>query len=177
MLLDLRPYELPPIFQAIYYFTVDQWDGFRTERREILEALAGTPNVVALTGDIHAFYAAEIHVDPDDLTDEPVLVEFVTAGISSSPVQEIAATVVAGDPAFEPLADLVPQFDTVLQATSPEYKYASSNAHGVAIVEVDAEELTVEFLELADVKSSEWDGALTRTKLKTITGSNRVTSV
>jgi alkaline phosphatase D len=176
MLLDLRPYDLPPIFQAIYYFTVDQWDGFRTERREILEALAGTPNVVALTGDIHAFYAAEIHVDPDDLADEPVLVEFITAGISSSPVQEIAATVVAGDPAFEPLADLVPQFDTVLQATSPEYKYARSNAHGVAIVEVDADELAVEFLEISDVKSAEWDGAITRTKLKTVAGSNRVTS-
>lgn len=177
MLLDLRPYDLPPIFQAIYYFTVDQWDGYRSERRDILEALSGTPNVVALTGDIHAFYAAEIHVDPDVLTDEPVLVEFITAGISSSPVQEIAATVVAGDPAFEPLADLVPQFDTVLQATSLEYKYASSNAHGVAIVEVDGEELGVEFLELADVKSAEWDGALTRTKLKTLAGSNRVTSV
>ena len=176
MMLDLRPYELPPAFQAVYYFTVDQWDGYRTERKQILEALAGTPNVVALTGDIHGFFAAEIHTDPADVSTEPVLVEYVTAGISSSPVQEIAATVVEGDEAFAALAALVPQFDTVLTETSPEYKHSSSNAHGVAIVDVTAQEFAVEFLEIADVKNKDWDGTVKRVKFKTAAGSTRVTS-
>ena len=38
MLIDLTPFDVPELFQAIYYFTVDQWDGFRTERAEILSA-------------------------------------------------------------------------------------------------------------------------------------------
>ncbi len=175
MLLDLTTFGLPDIFSKIYYFTVDQWDGYRTERAEILNAIAGTPNMVALTGDIHAFYAAEIHADPDVLTGDPLMVEYVTAGISSSPVQQIAATVVEGNPAFADLAALVPQFDEILQATSGEYKYANSNTHGVAIVDIDAAaEFKVTFLQIADVKTEDWDGKVTRKSFRTVAGSNKV---
>lgn len=174
MCLDLTSFDIPESFKAIYYFTADQWDGYRSERREILEAIAGEKNVVALTGDIHAFYAAEIHVDPDVLDDEPVMVEYVTAGISSSPAQEITANVVAGNPLFESLADLVPQFDEILRATSLEYKYAKSQSHGVTIVEVSAEEIVVEFLQIADVKTKEWNGKVDRVVHRTVAGSSRV---
>jgi hypothetical protein len=64
----------------------------------------------------------------------------------------------------------------VLTETSPEYKHSSSNAHGVAIVDVTAEEFAVEFLEIADVKSKDWDGSVKRVKFKTTAGSTRVTS-
>lgn len=173
MLLDLTSFDIPEAFKAIYYFTVDQWDGYRSERREILEAFAaaGTTNIVALTGDIHAFYAAEIHVDPDDLTDKPVLVEFVTAGISSSPAQEITQNVVDSNSSFAELAGLVPQFDTILTDTSPEYKYANSLSHGISIVEVRGNtELEVTFLQIADVKSEQWDEKLERVVWKTKSG-------
>ncbi len=174
MLIDLTSFEIPDMFKGIYYFTVDQWDGYRSERAEILQALSGVSNVVALTGDIHAFYAAEIHLDPDVLTDEPVMVEYVTAGISSSPVQEIAQGVVDSSGAFEPLSDLVPQFDTILTATSPEYIYANSNIHGVAFVEVSAAELAVTFFEIADVKQEDWDGSVQKRSFRTVAGTNRV---
>lgn len=175
MMLDLTPFDIPDAFKGIYYFTADQWDGYRSERSEILNAINGTRNVVALTGDIHAFYACEIHVDPDAITGTPALVEYVTAGISSSPAQEITQGVVDSNPAFATLAGLVPMFDPILTATSPEYKYANSLSHGLAIVDVDGDtELRVTFLQIADVKKAEWDGSLTRKSFKTVSGSNTV---
>lgn len=178
MMLDLTSFDIPESFKGIYYFTADQWDGYRTERKEILTAIAGTRNMVALTGDIHAFYACEIHVDPDAITGAPALVEYVTAGISSSPAQEITQGTVDSNPAFSSLASLVPMFDQILRATSPEYKFANSLGHGIAIVEVDADvELRVTFLAIPDVKKPDWDGSLTRTSFKTVSGSNTVTAV
>lgn len=174
MVLDLSSFDLPEAFKGLYYFTVDQWDGFRTERREIVEALAGTPNVVVLTGDIHGFYTAEIRVDPDDPTDEPVLVEYVTSGISSSPVQQIAKSAVDGNPDFEALGALVPQFDEVLALASHEYGYRSSNVNGISIVEVDgAKEIRVTFLEVTEVREAQ-AGAVTKRRFRTRAGTNRV---
>jgi alkaline phosphatase D len=178
MTLDLSGFPaLPAGFKGLYYFTVDQWDGYRTERKEILEQLASVQNLVALTGDIHAFYSGELHVDFDAPGATPIGVEYVTAGISSSPVQEITAVAVKGlDPTnLFGLADLVPQFDDILLSSAPHYKYAASTVHGVAVVEVDrAAELRVHFLQVSDVKSATWDGSFERVSFRTLAGSNRV---
>ena len=65
MALDLRDVEgVPPTFHNTYYFKTDQWDGFRSERAQILAALADVENVVVLSGDLHGFYAAELRADP-----------------------------------------------------------------------------------------------------------------
>lgn len=175
MMLDLTSFDIPEDFKGIYYFTADQWDGYRTERKEVLQSIAGIQNVVALTGDIHAFYACEIHTDPDAMTGSPQLVEFVTAGISSSPAQEITQGVVDSSPLFSTLAPLVPQFDAILTSTSPEYKYANSLSHGLAIVDVNgATDFTVTFLQIPDVKTATFDGNVTRKAFKTTNGSNTV---
>ncbi len=174
MLLDLTPFDIPDGFKGVYYFTADQWDGYRTERGEVLAAIAGTRNVVALTGDIHAFYACEIHVDPDAITGAPALVEYVTAGISSSPVQEISQNVVDSNPAFAALSPLVPMFDQVMLGTSPEYKYGKSQSHGVAIVDVNGDtDIVVTFLQIADVKSPT-PGGVERKSFRTPSGSSTV---
>ena len=64
-----RPDNIPIINLAPYtvYINADQWDGFRSERAEILDALskANVENLLVFTGDIHSFYAAELHVDFD----------------------------------------------------------------------------------------------------------------
>jgi alkaline phosphatase D len=177
MCVDLNPFpKVPALFKGLYYFTVDQWDGFRTERAEILGALSGVKNLVVLTGDIHAFYAAELQVDFDKPA-APVAVEYVCAGISSAPVQEITESVVAQLDASGSfgLKDLVPQFDQVISAASPAYKYTKSSTHGIAVVDVDSDkEIRVTFVQIADVKSKSWDGKATRVKLKTVSGSNTV---
>ncbi len=58
MLVDLRSFELLPEgrFKNLFYFSVDQWDGYRSERAELLRTIAGVDNVVAIAGDIHAFH-------------------------------------------------------------------------------------------------------------------------
>jgi alkaline phosphatase D len=174
---------VPPLFKGVYYFTVDQWDGFRSERTEILQQLASVENLVALTGDIHAFYAAELHVDFDAPGPKPIGVEYVTAGISSSPVQEITSVAVLSlDPPTPEcptgcfgLADLVPQFDQILTATSQHYKYANSQAHGVSVMEVNRKkEIRVHFFHIADVKTEAWDGSFERVSFRTASGSNVV---
>ena len=177
MCLDLSPFNVPAVFKAVFYFTADQWDGYRSERAEVLGALSGVNNLVVLTGDIHAFYAGEVHVDFDKPSATPMAVEYVCAGISSSPAQEITAGVVTDlDPTGAyGLKDLVPQFDAVMSAASPHYKYTNSMIHGVALIDVDADkEVRVTFVEIADVKSKTWDEKPTRVKFKTTSGSNKV---
>src|SRR5262249_30823217 len=85
MVANLSSFKSLGSFADKFYLTVDQWDGFRSERQEILTALSGVDNIVAITGDIHAFYASELHPDFDNPGPKPVAVEYVTSGISSQP--------------------------------------------------------------------------------------------
>jgi alkaline phosphatase D len=178
MIFDLSGFtSVPAIFKGIYYFTADQWDGYRSERAEVLGQLAGVQNLVVVTGDIHAFYAGELHVDFDNPGTTPIGVEYVCAGISSSPVQEITETQVLkldADGSYG-LKELVPQFDSLIAAACPHTKYGRSFAHGLAIMDVDGDkEVRVTFLDLQDVKSKDWDGKFDRTTFRTTSGSNLI---
>ncbi|MCC6663317.1 MAG: alkaline phosphatase D family protein [Polyangiaceae bacterium] len=180
MTVDLTLPAVPIIFQGIWYLTVDQWDGFRTERKELLQALSGVENLVVLTGDIHAFYAGELHVDFDAPGAKPIGVEYVCAGISSSPFQEIVANQVLaldadGKFGLKELAQDVTKFDAALTTANPHYKHIDSFAHGIAIVDVNADkDIQVTFMKVADVKSKAFDGKVTKTVYKTTAGSNKV---
>lgn len=177
MAIDLSSFDsLPEEFQDLFYFSVDQWDGYRSERRAIFDALAEVDNLVVLTGDIHAFYASELYQDFDD-PGEPVAVEFVTAGISSGAVQEITQQTVDGNPLLASLGlgDLVPRFDEILGATNPHYKFADSRANGVAIAEVSDDAVEVTFLIVPDITSATLTNPVQRIKLRTEAGSKRIT--
>jgi alkaline phosphatase D len=65
----------------------DGWDGYPTERKELLTFLKDNniENVVVLTGDIHAHFAGVLLDDFDSTgTPVPVATELITAGISSN---------------------------------------------------------------------------------------------
>jgi alkaline phosphatase D len=63
----------------------DGWDGYPTERRELLSFIgAAVDNVVVLTGDIHAHFASTLVDNFDDPNGNTVAVELITAGISSN---------------------------------------------------------------------------------------------
>jgi alkaline phosphatase D len=179
MALDLSGFpSLPDQFRDEFYFSLDQWDGYRSERAEILGAIAGTSNVVSLAGDIHAHYAGELHVD-FDAPAEPVGVEFVVAGISSMPVQEETRIAVEGNPTLVALglADLVPMFDSVLQSTNPHYAYTASLAYGIGIVEVAADSIEVELLHITEALEPVWDEQVGRVRFRVASGSPRLTRV
>lgn len=179
MALDLSDFEqLPGQFREKFYFTTDQWDGYRSERAEILGALTGTRNLAVFTGDIHAFFAAEVHQDYDAPA-EPMAVEYVCAGISSESAREISERIIAGSDTLSDLGllELVPEFDNVLQATSPHYVYADSLANGIGIVEVDGDvEMRVTFLYVNDVKDPTDSGAANRVSFRTPSGSSQILS-
>jgi alkaline phosphatase D len=76
---------LAPFF-ARFLLNCDQWDGYNGERKSLMAHLKANNigNVVALTGDIHAFFAGTVNDDFDAAGGgTPVMVDLVSAGISS----------------------------------------------------------------------------------------------
>lgn len=176
MTANLKAFDkLPDIFRDRFYLNTDQWDGFRTERQEILSALSGVDNLVAITGDIHAFYASELHVDFDNPTPKPVGVEYVTAGISSEPIAHAAERVLSA-PAFKDLGllELVPMWDDLVKEASPHYKYANSVFNGLAVCDLSADKLEVTFLVVKDVVTLPFNGDVERVRFRTMAGSNKI---
>ncbi len=75
---------LAPFFGK-FAVNADQWDGYNAERKDLMAYLKANAvsNVVALTGDIHAFFAGTVMDDFDAAAPAPVMVDLVTAGVSS----------------------------------------------------------------------------------------------
>lgn len=145
---DLSPYSLPPQFKRSFYLTTDAWDGFRNKRDELLERLVGLGGVVAITGDVHAFYAGTPGPSGDPTKK---IVELVGGSVSSASFREILTSQVASDPTLRGLpgaAALALSIDSLL--TSPETKinphlaHANSNAHGYVVVEASGQELVAD---------------------------------
>jgi alkaline phosphatase D len=76
---------LAPYFRK-FLINCDQWDGYNAERKALMAHLKTNSigNVVALTGDIHSFFAGTVSDDFDAAGGgTPVMVDLVSAGVSS----------------------------------------------------------------------------------------------
>ena len=76
---------LTPYFTK-FLLNADQWDGYNAERKQLMQHLKDNniKNVVALTGDIHSFFAGTVSNDFDAAEGgTPTMVDLVTAGMSS----------------------------------------------------------------------------------------------
>lgn len=146
--IDLSEEEtLPPQFRQRYYMNLDCWDGFRNRRSALLEQLSALDNVVAITGDIHGFYAGTPMVN-DDPTKK--IVEIVGSSVSSKTFKEELKSQVASDPVLSQLpgasllASLIDSFLTNPNTRpNPQLGYANSGANGFCVAEVSADELVV----------------------------------
>jgi alkaline phosphatase D len=179
MVVDLTGYpDLPETFRERFYFKTDQWDGFRSERRALLEACAGVDNLVVLSGDLHGFYAAELHADFDAPGAEPLAAEYAVSAVSA-PTIEVQLTEVVESNIFLDalgLGALIPQFDANLLATNPHLRHAESRNNGLALVDVVASEVRVTFVEVDEVTRP--TGGITReVGFRTRAGSRRVERV
>jgi alkaline phosphatase D len=153
MVLDLSSYaQLPDQFRNRFYFKTDQWDGYRSERRALLEACASVENMVVLSGDLHGFYASELHAD-FDAPGDPICPEYVVSAISAATVDVQLDAVIESNVLLKGLglAGLVPEFDANLLATNPHILYAESTKNGLAIVEIGAQQVDVTFQAASDV--------------------------
>ena len=178
MLLDLSSFPtVPEMFRKNFYFSVDQWDGYRSERAEILGTLAdaGVTNLVSFAGDIHAFFAGELQRD-FDAPGAPVGVEYTCAGISSSSVQDITQRTVDGSELFTALGlgALVPQMDAILTSANPAYRYVKAHANGLGLASISAGEVRVKLVHVAEVTVAALATPPTIVELVTRVGTNRV---
>jgi alkaline phosphatase D len=71
-------------------FWTDSWNGYHAARARLLRQLHDTrvSNPVVLSGDIHSFVAADLHLEPADPTTPCVASELVTTSITSQPPSE-----------------------------------------------------------------------------------------
>jgi alkaline phosphatase D len=77
-----------------YDVWTDGWDGYAGARTRLLNRIAarGTRNVIALGGDMHAFYATDLKADFGDADALPVATEFVGTSITSDDVDYAAVS-------------------------------------------------------------------------------------
>ncbi len=157
-LIDLRNYDLPPNLRKLFYFKLDQWDGYRSERRYLLKELEGTENVVFLTGDLHASIASPVYVDYD-LPVTPVAVEYMGPSISSVSLQEQLKAALDSSPLLQivgkisRLNQIISSSEEVVLRSNPYFKFVDLSDYGYAVVSFSAEKLTVEFVLFRDVFS------------------------
>lgn len=131
----------PEPFNNMYYLSLDLWDGHRNRRNTVLGQLGGIENLVAITGDIHGFYAGTPWPEGDE---SQRIIEFVTSSISSASFKEILEITVATNPLlanFEEAALLVAAIDNILGSssllTNRHLGYTQSGQHGFVLVELD----------------------------------------
>jgi alkaline phosphatase D len=168
---------IPSIFTYTVYINADQWDGYRSEREEIMRAFtrAKVDNLLVLTGDIHAFFASEIHVDFTTPTVKPAAVEYVTAGISSASLKALLDKFV---PVGSYLRFIVEAWaaraDDSLKESNPHLRFSNSNAYGFSMVTIDSAKTEVTFAEVDDPLKPMYTGVLRRRKFITRVGTNKI---
>lgn len=148
----------PPPYNAVYVVNCDAWDGYPMHKAELMGYLKANnvQNVVAITGDLHAFQCGVVRDTPDPATGTPVLVDFVTAGISSSSFYSYLKAGAAGTPLASLVADQ-PTFEAVVGGNNPDLLYHDHDAQGYATATVTAAQMVVTFTK---VKPLNADGTL-----------------
>jgi alkaline phosphatase D len=157
--IDVTTFAVPPQYQRRFYMNVDDWNGFRDKRDELLTALSALSNVVVITGDIHAFYASTPMVEADPTRK---IVEFVGSSISTASFRDLLISQVENDPSLAPVKDaamiLASGIDTFLTDTTakinPHLGYANSTVNGFSVVEATSSDFTVTFYEIASTESA-----------------------
>jgi alkaline phosphatase D len=156
MWLDLRK-AAPPAFDQVYVVNADSWDGYPAHRAELLAWLRsqGIRNVVAITGDLHAFECGVLYDNADPSTGVPVAVDFVSAGISSASFYQYVKARATNSPLAD-LVSLASLFDDLLRRNNPALVHTDLDAQGYAVATVTAAEFSVVF---SKVKPLNLDGS------------------
>ncbi|MEN9868468.1 MAG: hypothetical protein RL748_4058 [Pseudomonadota bacterium] len=176
MMIDLRG-RAPSPYDQLFVVNADTFDGYPSHRAELMNYVKNQniSNLVAITGDLHAFQCAVIRDNANPATGIPVAVDFVAAGISSSSTYSYFK---AGA-GTTPLAQLVATpatWNGILGANNPDFAYIDQDAQGYVTATVTANSFTVWFNKIKPLNA---DGSkpasplLKRTKITVAAGSNR----
>jgi alkaline phosphatase D len=130
--LDLRSIAPPPA-NAVVVLDCDAWDGYPSHKADLTSFLKtrGITNLVAITGDLHAFQAGIVRDVPDPATGTPVMIDLMSAGVSSRPFFQDVTRYTAG----LPIASLIGSsglLDAFIRQNNPDMLYADHDAIGYA---------------------------------------------
>lgn len=135
---------VPEFLRGKFLLSVEDWDGMPDRRDELVAALSEIGGVVAITGDIHAFFTG---MPWDERDPSKRIVEFVTAGVSSAPYRTLLMNTAASDPALAAagavaLAASADQWlmDKV-NKPNPNLTYSDLESNGFSIIEADGESI------------------------------------
>jgi alkaline phosphatase D len=143
---------LAPVFDGLgvappVVVNADQWDGYRTEQRRVVQLFDEVGGVVVVTGDIHSSWAAEIPADPATYAagGPSVAVEFVTPAVTSDSFSAAVEGAVA------PGAGNVSAALPVIVATAgPWFKYLDPDRHGFGVLDVAADAVRFDWWHISD---------------------------
>jgi alkaline phosphatase D len=139
---DLTMLPVPEAFKRRFYMNVDAWDGFRNKRSELIAKLAEVGNVVAVTGDIHAFYAGTPNVNGDI---SKRVIEFVGSSVSSTTFRDELLSQIASDPVLSSVPgvdQLAMSIDDIMNdKINPHLAFRASDKHGYVMVEASSTEI------------------------------------
>ena len=136
------------------YYTFDSWQGYQTEREELLAHIKdqGVDDVVFVTGDIHTFIAGDVRTE--DGAGETVATEFVGGSITSQSLGE--TNLEAGGGVVIPGNDADPNTPQALidalRGINPWVDQADFDHHGFGKIKADANGLTCELVRMQTIK-------------------------
>lgn len=130
-------------FTRHFYLNCDGWDGFREERNELIEMLAGVEgNVVSITGDLGAFLAGTPAVE--GATSAAKIVEFGGSAISSATYRSVLTKQLASHPTLKDVLKAEAEdIDGSMKTANPHLAFSNSTSNGFCIVEANADEFVV----------------------------------
>lgn len=111
-------------------FVDDGWDGYRSARERLLNDIrkGQVRNPLVIGGDLHAFYAADVHTDDGD----QVATEFVTGSITSNPPPQSSIE--------------------AAMAKNPHIRFGDAVHHGYSILDIARSQAKVELVAISDRK-------------------------
>ena len=119
---------------------VDAWDGYGFERKQILDYILdnGIQNVVALTGDIHTFFAGTAYTTGDKATGRAAFPEFVGGSATSLGLPEDTG--------------LSPSTLALLAQINPHIDFYDFVHRGYGVIELNRRQATCQ-LKIVDAKT------------------------
>lgn len=149
----------------------DQWDGYGSDRREVLNHLRdqGIKDAVFLTGDIHSAWAADLPTDPATypLVNTSAGVEFVTTSVTSNNLKDILGT---------PRRTASKTVEGIIKNANRHIKYVNFDDHGFAVLDVTPARAQVDYFIIGD-RADRNAGLTWERSYQTKSGSSKVVAV
>ncbi|MBT2377137.1 alkaline phosphatase [Streptomyces sp. CB00316] len=151
-------------------FSVDQWDGYTDDRKELIGHLRdrGISDTVFLTGDVHMAWASEVPVRAATYPLSPsAATEFVVTSVTSDNLDDILRVA----PQTVSLAA-----SAAVRTANRHVKWVDMDSHGYGVLDVTAERSQMDYYVLSDKTAADATSAWVRS-YRTRRGTQRVERV